>query len=214
MGCGMSIDVLWENVKKIWEKGRGYKLLELQEKERAKVAIFKKGESRAYVYVTDRQVSVQLVRRVINDARELECNEIMIATLDKVTTQAEEIGKENKVEFIHRGAPLVYIFDHWLVPEHRVLSPEEAKEIIERYAGGNPDLLPKILVTDPAVRILRAKPGDVIEIKRRVIPKEELIKRYGKKFGEKAYEILKQLTPAGEEVSYRIVVEETEQYLY
>ncbi len=210
----MSIDVLWENVKKIWEKGRGYKLLELQEKERAKVAIFKKGESRAYVYVTDRQVSVQLVRRVINDARELECNEIMIATLDKVTTQAEEIGKENKVEFIHRGAPLVYIFDHWLVPEHRVLSPEEAKEIIERYAGGNPDLLPKILVTDPAVRILRAKPGDVIEIKRRVIPKEELIKRYGKKFGEKAYEILKQLTPAGEEVSYRIVVEETEQYLY
>ena len=100
------------------------------------------------------------------------------------------------------------------MPEHRVLSPEEAKEVIMRYAGGNPELLPKILVTDPAVRILRAKPGDIIEIRRKVPPKEELIKKYGKKFGERAYEILKELTPAGEEVSYRLVIEEPEQYLY
>ncbi|GEM_PF-3566754 len=210
----MSISVLWENVKKIWEKGRGYSLIELSDTERGKVAIFQKGDSKAYVYVTDRQVSVQTVRRVINEANERGCSEIMIATLDKVTTQAEEVGKENNVEFIHKGAPLIYIFDHWLVPEHRVLPPDEAKRIIEKYAGGNPELLPKISVRDPAVRILRAKPGDIIEIRRRVPPKEELIKRYGKKFGEKAYEILRELTPAGEEISYRIVVEETEQYLY
>ena len=210
----MSISVLWENVKKIWEKGRGYSLIELSDTERGKVAIFQKGDSKAYVYVTDRQVSVQTVRRVINEANERGCSEIMIATLDKVTTQAEEVGKENNVEFIHKGAPLIYIFDHWLVPEHRVLPPDEAKRIIEKYAGGNPELLPKISVRDPAIRILRAKPGDIIEIRRRVPPKEELIKRYGKKFGEKAYEILRELTPAGEEISYRIVVEETEQYLY
>jgi len=138
----------------------------------------------------------------------------MIATTGKVTTQAEAIGKQEGVEFVHRGAPLVYIFDHWLVPENRVLPPEEARKVIEKYAGGNPELLPKILVTDPAVRILRAKPGDVIEIRRRVPPKEELIKKYGKKFGEEAHRILKMLTPAGEEVSYRLVIEEPEEFLY
>jgi len=211
----MSLDVLWEHVKKIWVKGRSYELSEiLEDTSDVKVAIFTRDESRAYVYVTSKQVSVQTIKKIIKNAQENECNEIMVATIGKVTPQAEEIGKEHNVEFIHKGAPLVYIFDHWLVPEHRVLSPEEAKEVIDKYAGGNPELLPKILVTDPAVRILRAKPGDVIEIRRRVPPKEELIKKYGKKFGMQAYEILKMLTPAGEEVSYRIVIEAPEEYLY
>lgn len=215
MVISMSLEVLWYHIHKIWTEGRGYKLDEiLEETAETKKAIFKRNNSRAYVHVTIKQVSVQTVKSVLKAAKEQNCNEIMIATTGKVTTQAEAIGKQEGVEFVHRGAPLVYIFDHWLVPEHRVLPPEEARKVIEKYAGGNPELLPKILVTDPAVRILRAKPGDVIEIRRRVPPKEELIKKYGKKFGEEAHRILKMLTPAGEEVSYRLVIEEPEEFLY
>jgi len=211
----MSLDALWYHINKIWTEGRGYELSEIVDEAAEYIAaIFTKDNSKVYVYVTLKQVSVQTIKKIIKNAQELDCNEIMVATSGKVTPQAEEIGKENNVEFVHKGAPLVYIFDHWLVPEHRVLPPEKAKEIIEKYAGGNPELLPKILVSDPAVRILRAKPGDIIEIRRYVPPKEELIKKYGKKFGEMAYEILKMLTPAGEEVSYRIVIEAPEEYLY
>jgi len=211
----MDLNTLWINVKKIWENGRGYKLREiLEETDEVKIAIFTKGKTIAFVYVTIKQVSVQSIKKILKMAEENKSNEIMIATTGKVTPKALEIGRQNNVEFIHKRAPLLYIFDHWLVPEHRVLSKKEAKEVIEKFAGGNPELLPKILVSDPAVRILRAKPGDVIEIRRKIPPKEELVSKYGKKFGEYAYEVLKMLTPAGEEVTYRFVIETPEEYLY
>ncbi|MCR8487398.1 MAG: hypothetical protein NDP22_03185 [Crenarchaeota archaeon] len=108
--------------------------------------------------------------------------------------------------------PLIYIFDHWLVPQHRVLSPEEAKKVVEKYAGGDYQLayrtFPKILVNDPAVRILKAKPGQIIEIRRSVPALEELIQKYGEDTGQEIYKILKRLIPSGEEIYYRIVAEE------
>lgn len=63
-------------------------------------------------------------------------------------------------------APKFSIFDHELVPFHRILSPEEAEEVLRRYSV-QPQQLPYILVTDPVVRELGAKPGDIIEIRRK-----------------------------------------------
>jgi len=60
----------------------------------------------------------------------------------------------------------VSILEHELVPQHRILSPEEAKEVLARY-GVQPQQLPYILASDPVVRELGAKPGDIIEIKRK-----------------------------------------------
>lgn len=68
---------------------------------------------------------------------------------------AEE--KESKEEFD--------IFTHRLVPKHRILGEEEKRELLARYNAKLVDL-PRILITDPAVRKLGAKPGDVIEITR------------------------------------------------
>ncbi|MCX8195759.1 MAG: DNA-directed RNA polymerase subunit H [Acidilobaceae archaeon] len=58
------------------------------------------------------------------------------------------------------------ILEHRLVPQHRKLSAEEALEVFESL-GVKPWQLPQISVNDPIVRLLGAKPGDVIEIKRR-----------------------------------------------
>ncbi len=58
------------------------------------------------------------------------------------------------------------ILKHRLVPEHRVLSFEEAVGILKSL-GVKPWQLPQISVNDPVVRLLGAKPGDIIEIKRR-----------------------------------------------
>ena len=59
----------------------------------------------------------------------------------------------------------INIFEHKLVPKHRKLSDEEKAEVLKKY---NAPLyqLPRILITDPAVRSLRAKIGDIIEIER------------------------------------------------
>jgi len=58
------------------------------------------------------------------------------------------------------------IFDHVLVPEHRVLSKEETEELLKKY-NIKPSQLPQIKTSDPAVQALDAKPGDIIEIKRK-----------------------------------------------
>lgn len=56
------------------------------------------------------------------------------------------------------------ILDHYLVPKHKILSDEEKRKVIQKYAGGNPYNLPYILAKDPVVQAIGAKPGDVIKI--------------------------------------------------
>ena len=58
------------------------------------------------------------------------------------------------------------ILKHELVPEHRVLSLEEAVRLLKSL-GVRPWQLPRISINDPIVQILGAKPGDIIEIKRK-----------------------------------------------
>jgi DNA-directed RNA polymerase subunit H len=58
------------------------------------------------------------------------------------------------------------VFMHELVPEHRILSGEEKEELLKKYRI-KLSQLPQILASDPAALELEAKPGDVIEIKRK-----------------------------------------------
>lgn len=57
------------------------------------------------------------------------------------------------------------ILEHTLVPEFRILSDEEKKEVFEKF-NINEDKLPKIFDLDPVVKKVGAKVGDVLEIKR------------------------------------------------
>jgi len=58
------------------------------------------------------------------------------------------------------------ILSHKLVPEHKVLSEKEKEELLKRY-GITLRQLPRILASDPVVKELGAKPGDVIRIRRK-----------------------------------------------
>ncbi len=61
--------------------------------------------------------------------------------------------------------PAFNIFLHEIVPEHKLLTPEQADAVLKKY-NCSPEQLPKIHYTDPAVKILKAKPGDIVEIER------------------------------------------------
>ncbi len=74
--------------------------------------------------------------------------------------------KDVRIEFIPKEFPPFNIFKHEMVPEHRVLSPEEAKAVLEKFRV-KPYQLPWIRASDPAVIAIGAKPGDIIEIRRR-----------------------------------------------
>ncbi|MDI6806269.1 MAG: DNA-directed RNA polymerase subunit H [Candidatus Aenigmarchaeota archaeon] len=56
--------------------------------------------------------------------------------------------------------------DHVLVPKHIILNEEEKEEVMKRYRVTLKQL-PRILANDPIVKLLGAKPGDVIKIIRK-----------------------------------------------
>ena len=59
----------------------------------------------------------------------------------------------------------INILKHNLVPEHVILSDEEAEEVLDKLKI-RPDQLPKILPDDPVVKAIGAKLGDILKITR------------------------------------------------
>jgi DNA-directed RNA polymerase subunit H len=55
---------------------------------------------------------------------------------------------------------------HKLVPKHILLSEQEKEEVLKTY-GITLKQLPRILSSDPVIKILGGKPGDVVKIIRK-----------------------------------------------
>lgn len=58
------------------------------------------------------------------------------------------------------------ILKHKLVPHHEILSEKEVEKLLKVY-NIRKEQLPRILVTDPVVKAIGAKEGDVIKIERK-----------------------------------------------
>jgi len=57
------------------------------------------------------------------------------------------------------------VVTHVLVPKHELLTHEEKVEVLKTF-NVRDDQLPKIFSTDPAIRHLKVKVGDLIKISR------------------------------------------------
>ncbi|MFX1483461.1 MAG: DNA-directed RNA polymerase subunit H [Promethearchaeota archaeon] len=57
------------------------------------------------------------------------------------------------------------LFDHELVPPHVIAGADEVKLVLEHY-GIDKSQLPRIFRNDPAVKVLGARPGQVLRIER------------------------------------------------
>ncbi len=55
---------------------------------------------------------------------------------------------------------------HELVPKHEILTKLDKKELLEKL-GVTEKELPKILVRDPVIASMEARPGDVVKITRK-----------------------------------------------
>ena len=144
----MSVKKLWREVRKILELGRKYSLKEMiEEKSDSIEAIFAKPKRKVFVSVTNKKISVQRVRRTLAKMQEYGCHEGLLATVRDATPQARKEASENRIEIIDSKHPLIYIFDHWLVPEHRLLDDKEAKKVVEKYAGGDRTLAMRIFLS-------------------------------------------------------------------
>jgi DNA-directed RNA polymerase subunit H len=58
------------------------------------------------------------------------------------------------------------LLTHRIVPEHEIMTKEDVEKLLNTYRCDK-TALPKIKDTDPAVLAVKAKPGDVVRIKRK-----------------------------------------------
>jgi DNA-directed RNA polymerase, subunit H (EC 2.7.7.6) len=61
---------------------------------------------------------------------------------------------------------MVEIRKHIMVPPHEIMSGDEVKKLLERYRITKKEL-PKILMSDPVIKEMNAKIGDVLKITRK-----------------------------------------------
>jgi DNA-directed RNA polymerase subunit H len=59
------------------------------------------------------------------------------------------------------------VLAHELVPKHYIVSEEEKQKIIEKYRITKLSQFPQIKASDPVVKAIGAKPGDLIKIIRK-----------------------------------------------
>ncbi|MEM3536500.1 MAG: DNA-directed RNA polymerase subunit H [Candidatus Bathyarchaeia archaeon] len=85
------------------------------------------------------------------------------------------------MELLPKTFPAFDIFEHKLVPRHEILTEEERQQVLAQYKV-QPYQLPQIKASDPAVKAIGAKPGDMLKI-------------------------IRKSPTAGEHIAYRYVVE-------
>ncbi len=105
----------------------------------------------------------------------------IIISTGKYTYSARSNARKKGVEIIPPNFPSFNIFEHYLVPKHEILSPEEKEAVLKKYRV-EPYQLPLLRTSDPVAKVIGARAGDLVKITRKS-------------------------PTAGEYVSYRYVVE-------
>ncbi len=57
------------------------------------------------------------------------------------------------------------ILEHELVPKHKIIEEEEVKKLLDTYKIKK-EQLPKIKLSDPVIKGIKAKVGDIVKITR------------------------------------------------
>ncbi|UCE43615.1 MAG: DNA-directed RNA polymerase subunit H [Candidatus Bathyarchaeota archaeon] len=159
---------------KIFMKLRGYSLKEKREKE--DIIDFLASRSKTGEKVLMRlvvasklksgRIGVREVRKMKKMLEEAAVDQqILIGGGFTYASRKEAMG--DHIELISTDSlPSFDIFKHELVPKHEILTKEEVEELQERYRIA-PYQIPRIKVSDPAARMIGARPGDIVRIIRK-----------------------------------------------
>jgi DNA-directed RNA polymerase subunit H len=177
---------LGERKAQVLIKLRGYKLIKKTKHKDAfsYVVDIPKDKEKAIIWCIPGETTVGIA--AINDMQKImkqeEIERGIVVTDGRYTHAVKQGAKKKKIELLQKTFPAFDIFEHAIVPRHEILPEEEKKQLLEGLRV-HPYQLPQISFSDPAVKIIGAKPGDVVRIIRDKSP------------------------TAGEHIAYRYVVE-------
>ncbi|KAI9505322.1 DNA-directed RNA polymerases II 24 kDa polypeptide (RNA polymerase II subunit 5) [Coemansia spiralis] len=124
--------------------------------------------SQMFVFFPDeRSVGVKPIREYVNRMTKESVNNCIIIYREKITSGANTaiaaVAGKCRIEKFEEADLLVNITEHELVPQHRLLSDEQKKEILKRYRLKDTQL-PRINSEDPIARYYGMLRGQVVQI--------------------------------------------------
>jgi DNA-directed RNA polymerase subunit H len=164
------LESLEERKAEVLIKLRGYKLIKKQKHEDAVgyIVDMPKEKEKALVWCVpgESTVGIASINRLQKAMKDLEVERGIIVTDGRYTHAVKQGAKKRKIELLPKTFPAFDLFKHALVPVHQILSEEEKQEVLTNYRV-QPYQLPQIGSSDPAVKAIGAKPGDVLRIIRK-----------------------------------------------
>jgi DNA-directed RNA polymerase subunit H len=158
---------LEERKARVLIKLRGYRLVKKEKHNGAVNYIVRipREKQKALIWCVPEEgtVGVQAVNRMQKAIEEAGVEMGIIITSGKYTHAAKLSAKKKKIELLPKIFPAFDIFNHKLVPKHEILKPEEREQLLAQYKV-KPYQLPQIKASDPAVKAIGAKPGDILRI--------------------------------------------------
>ena len=161
---------LEERKAQVLIKLRGYKLLK---KEKHKDAISyivevprEKEKALIWCVPDETTIGVAAISRLQKVMKEAEIERAIVVTSGRYTHAVKQGAKKKKIELLPKTFPVFDLFQHTLVPKHEILTEKEKTQLLSEYRV-HPYQLPQIKASDPAVKVIGAKPGDVLRITRK-----------------------------------------------
>lgn len=174
-----------ERKAKVLIKLRGYKLIKKEKHKEATSFIvdIPKEKEKAIIWCIPEEATVGItdINRLQKAMKDANIERGMIITGGRYTHAVKQSAKKKKIELLPKTFPVFDLFEHKLVPKHEIITEEEKKQLLAQYKV-EPYQLPQIKASDPAVKAIGAKPGDVLRI-------------------------IRKSATAGEHIAYRYVVE-------
>ncbi|WVR08509.1 hypothetical protein IAU60_005564 [Kwoniella sp. DSM 27419] len=127
-------------------------------------------ENTLFVYFcAEKNVSKAAMKTFITSMDKIGAKRGIIIWSEKISPAArktlQELASEYHLEDFQESDLLVNITRHFLVPQHKIMKPEEKAQLIKRYRLKETQL-PRIMVTDPVARYYGMKRGQVMRIER------------------------------------------------
>lgn len=146
---------------------RNYEIIERKERDGNTIFVVKppKGKKAVIFCVHKKLVGVNSVRKLRTILEEFGIEKGIMIANTRYSAMSKKEAKRDGIELIPGRFPPMNIFEHELVPEHEILSSEEADSLLKEYSL-NKHQLPQIKKTDIAIIAIGAKLGDIVKITR------------------------------------------------